>query len=264
MEAVVKKYVVEPSKKQSKTELQKVQQSIDATLKQIDAVENDKDNITFANETHAVEIKKKQLKLLQKRKEAIENSDRIAGKKFRKINLDFLKRTKRQRVKGKLENNDIEFTIKTPLYSFHKLSAYGSEYRFEACEMRVDIKGGKITYFSMYSMRDDHPMAERMSAIYNMKAIPANIIKYGVAAFFNREISLRLRGGFSGLIPTDVKKDIIEANEIFDEVFLVKEAKWQIDIIEKDPLIIGMLDGEAYLVAHFDCTPFEYYAKSEF
>ena len=87
MEAVVKKYVAKPRRKQSKTELQKVQQSIDATSQQIDAVENDKDNITFANEAHAVELKKKQLLLLQKRKEAIENSDKVAGKKFRKINL---------------------------------------------------------------------------------------------------------------------------------------------------------------------------------
>lgn len=262
MEAVVKKYVAR--KKQSKIELQKAQQSIDATLEQIDAVENDKDNITFANETYAVELKKKQLKLLQKRKEAIENSNRVAGKKFRKINLNFLKRTKRQRVKGKIDNKDVEFTVRTPLYSFHKLSKHRSVYTFEACEMRVDIKGGKITYFNMYSIYNGHPMAKQISAIYNTRAIPANLIRYTIATLFDREINLKLKDTFSGLIPTDVKKDIIEANEIFDEVFLVKEAKWQVDIIEKDPLIIGMLDNEAYLVAHFDCTPFEYYAKSEF
>jgi len=264
MEDVVEKFVAKPKEKHRDEELQKIQQVIDVTLQQIYAVEHNEDNIVFANEAQAVEIKRKQLRLLQKRKEAMDTSDKVASKKLRKIDLNFLKKTKKQHVNGKLGNKLVEFTIRTPFFSFHKLSAYSSKYTFETCEIRVDFTGPKVTRLDINSLHDNHPMVEKISAIYNTEAIPANLIRYALAIVLDREVIIRLKDNFSGLIPTEVKKDIIEAEEIFDEIFLVKEANWQVDLIEKDPLIIGILDGEAYLVAHFDCTPFEHYAKSEF
>jgi hypothetical protein len=265
METVVKKYVAKPRRKQSETELNKIQKSIDITLQQITAVENDPDAIMFGNEASAVSLKKKQLEMLQRRKTAIESNDRVAGKKYRKIDLDFLKRTKKRHVVGKLSGNRVELTVKTPLYSFHRLSKYQNKYEFNKCEMRFDVKGGTIGYLYLSSISDDHPIAQRIHAIYKKtKMPPVNIIRWIYGHVADRDIRISMTDKFSGLIPTDVKKECIEAHDMFDDVFLVKEANWQIELIEKDPLIIGILNGEAYLVSHFDCTPFEYYAKSEF
>lgn len=267
METVVKKYVAKPRRKQSETELNKIQKSIDITLQQITAVENDPDAVMFANEEHAVRIKKKQMEMLQRRKTAIESDDKVAGKKYRKINLDFFKRTKRRHVKGKVNGNKVELTIKTPLYSFHRLSRSISQntYEFNKCEMKIDVKGGKVNYLYLSGMADDHPIGERINAIYKTtKMPPVNIIRWAYGNFMERDIRISLADRFSGLIPTDIKKECIEVYDLFDDLFLVKEANWQVELIEEDPLIIGILNGEAYLVSHFDCTPFEHYAKSEF
>ena len=156
-------------------------------------------------------------------------------------------------------------TVKTPLYSFHRLSRYQDTYKFNKCEMRFDVMGGKAGYLYLSSILDDHPIAQRIAEIYKKtKMPPANIIRWIYGNIAGRDIRISLTDNFSGLIPTDVKKECIEAHDMFDDVFLVKEANWQIEFIEKDPLIIGILHGEAYLVSHFDCTPFEHYVKSEF
>jgi hypothetical protein len=265
MDTIVKKFVAKPRTKQSESELQKIQKSIDTTRQLITAVENDPDAIMFGNEASAVSLKKKQLELLQRRKTAIESDDKVAGKKYRKIDLDFFKRTKKRTVEGKLSGNRIKLTVKTPLYSFHRLSRYQEKYEFNKCEMRFDIKGGKVNYLYLSTMSDDHPIAKRIQDIYKTtKRPPLNIIRWIYGNVADRDIRISLTDKFSGLIPTDVKKECIEAHSLFDDVFLVKEANWQIELIEKDPLIIGILHGEAYLVSHFDCTPFEYYVKSEF
>ena len=265
METIVKKYVSKPKTGQSETELQKIQQSIDITQQLITAVENDPDAVMFGNEASAVSIKKRQLVMLEKRKSAIESDDRVAGKKYRKINLDFFKRTKRRHVVGKFRGNKVELTVKTPLYSFHRLSRYQNKYEFNKCDIKIDVKGGKANYVYMSLMADDHPIAKRINAIYkSTKMPPLNIIRWIYGNVMDHEIRIYLTDTFSGLIPADVKKECMEVYEMFDDLFLVKEANWQIELIEKDPLIIGMLHGEAYLISHFDCTPFEHYAKSEF
>ena len=151
------------------------------------------------------------------------------------------------------------------MYSFHRLSRYQEKYEFNQCEMRFDVMGGKIGYFYMSSISDDHPIGQRINDIYKAtKMPPINIIRWVYGNLADRDIRITLTDKFSGLIPTDVKKECIEAYEMFSDVFLVKEANWRIDLIEKDPLIIGILNGEAYLISHFDCTPFEHYVKSEF
>ncbi len=267
METIVKKYVSKPKTKPSQKELEKIEESINITLEQINAVENDKDGIMFTNETRALEIKKKQLQLLQKRKEAMQNSDKVQGKKYRKINLDFFKKTKLQRIEAKRNGNRVKATIKVPMFSYHKLDTYSDRYCFQNSQFRVDIKGGQITYFDISNLNSDHIIYKKINAIYKKSNLPKQILycgRYLVADMLEREIRINATDKFSGLIPTEVKKEIIEAKDIFDEIFLVKEAKWQLEIIEKDPLIIGLLNGEAYLISHFDCTPFEHYVKSEF
>jgi hypothetical protein len=264
METIVKKYVAKPRTKKSETELQQIEDSINATIDQINAVENSKDGITFENENHALDIKKKQLRMLQKRKDAIDSQDRIAGKKFRKINLDFLKRSKLQKIEGKVNGNKRKGTIKVPVFSVHRLSTYSKRYTFEASRFDVDIKGGKVTSFDLCGFHYQNPIYQRMASIYKQNMLLINWPRVAVAAISDREFRVRAKDSFSGLIPKEVKEEVIEAKDLFDDLYLIKEANWQVEMIEKDPLIIGLLDGEAYLVSHFDCTPFEHYVKSEF
>ncbi len=264
MECIIKKFVVRPRKKQNDKELNEVQQSIEATQQQITAVENDHRDMQFTNEKNAIKLKRTQLQLLQKRKEAIESHDRVAGKKFRKINLNFLRKTTRQRIKGRRDGQQIEATVKVPAYSCHQLKYYSSEYSFQECQLGLELTGGRFTNFNVVNTAKAHPISKQYNSIYNTKAFPLNPIRYWIAYMKDREFDISLKDQFSGLIPIEVKKEIVEAYAMFDEVFLVKEANWQIEIIEKDPLIIGFLNNEAYLISHFDCTPFELYAKSEF
>ncbi len=70
---------------------------------------------------------------------------------------------------------------------------------------------------------------------------------------------------FVGIIPAEVKEKIQEAREISEEVYLIKEAQWDVQEIVTDPLIVCISPtGEAYLIGSFDCTPVEYWAKKEF
>ena len=192
METIVKKYVAKPKGKQSVDVISKIQQSIDLTRQQIDAVENEPDDVKFTNEKSAIKLKKTQLKMLQKRKEAIENQDRVSEKKFRKIDLGFLKRTKKQHVKGRLGGMNVEAIVKVPLYSCHKLTNYSQEYTFNGCELRLELTGGKITRFDAYSLSDNHPISEQYSSIYNTKALYLNPVRYYVAYMRDREFNTDL------------------------------------------------------------------------
>lgn len=92
--------------------------------------------------------------------------------------------------------------------------------------------------------------------------------------------NLRYRGGnphsesrimftsvFDGFIPKETKRNLKVAENIFGrQLYIVAEAKnWQgkpIPIV--DPLILGHINNECFLVSQFNCTPVEDYVKREF
>ena len=69
---------------------------------------------------------------------------------------------------------------------------------------------------------------------------------------------------FKGLIPSGVKKEIKEATQYFDQIYILGEAKWCVEnpTPEKDPLVIGILNDSCYLISEFDTTPIEKLAKN--
>lgn len=75
---------------------------------------------------------------------------------------------------------------------------------------------------------------------------------------------------FKGLIPETTKRKIKDAEELFSGdqsrgIFLIKECpNWQEQEITEDPLIVGIIGDQAYLIDQFDCTNLEAYIKAEF
>ncbi len=81
--------------------------------------------------------------------------------------------------------------------------------------------------------------------------------------------TLKMRSKFSGIVPKEYRA-LLSSDKCFDEKVLIAEAtNWAVkDTVVKhppnpDPLIVGIKDDVAYLLAAFDMTVLENYASSE-
>ena len=79
--------------------------------------------------------------------------------------------------------------------------------------------------------------------------------------------SMRLRTYFEGLIPVDVRQQIVETRPHFKHLFVVAEAgKWDLQksapIRRADPLLVGWDAYRLWILASFDTTPIEKYIES--
>lgn len=81
---------------------------------------------------------------------------------------------------------------------------------------------------------------------------------------------LEFESEFNGIIPTETKRKLKTAEEIFeDDLYLIAETKpeeWNTKRrrLVRDPLLVGVYDNKCYLIDHFNCTPMENYIKREF
>lgn len=100
-----------------------------------------------------------------------------------------------------------------------------------------------------------------------------------------RGVTAKLSCGFNGFIPNE-KRALIqcwrncslptgEVIPAFDSLYIIKEAdKWEyvieeqeesiIQLVSRDPLVVGIKGSQAYLLDSFDVTPLEYYVGQEF
>lgn len=70
---------------------------------------------------------------------------------------------------------------------------------------------------------------------------------------------------FHGIIPQATKVKIKEAEPLFDEIAIVaEEHNWAMEEIKTDPLVIGRIGGNAFLIDHFETTKAEDYVLAEF
>ncbi len=75
---------------------------------------------------------------------------------------------------------------------------------------------------------------------------------------------------FNSAVPADVKSEIAKAYKIFGKdlyfVAEIPQEKWKKDDVplDPDPLVVGVIDETAYLIAKFDATPVEDYVSREF
>jgi hypothetical protein len=176
---------------------------------------------------------------------------------YQKIDLSFL--SMRRPVKGKL-------TSFHPVFSAHKYTGSG----FIECVIEVDSYGVDV------SNENFVPSVAVMKHLFKVfipdldeKDIVAG---YGRINYRNRDNSrksIEIETSFKGIIPATTKEKIKKAEETFSDknhgIFLIKECPvWQESEITKDPLIIGVIGDQAYLIDKFDCTALEDYVKAEF
>ena len=261
MEQIVKKYTQIPNDNVDvdlKNKMQQLQTNIDIIFQQIRAVE-EKGNITFSNEKEAINLYKKQLSELDQKKYILQQREKISKKKFKKINIDFMTMTKKREITVERNEKNVVIPLKTPMFSFHQYYHSEEKETFKKCNFRLDLCGKLVTNIKFNFYMTESPLTTKVKETYKN----ANFIKRIIAPF-NSETSIELEDNFLGLIPAEIKKECREAESMFDSIYLVKEANWQIKEVQKDPLIIGFIENEAYLISQFDCTPIEHYAKSEF
>lgn len=100
----------------------------------------------------------------------------------------------------------------------------------------------------------------------------------GISIFEIGKLKIELTSDFNGVLPSDIRQ-LMQSftkfeginSRVFDEVVMIAEAEsWTQDSVityyppNPDPLIVGIKDSVAYLIASFDTTRMEDYVKKEF
>lgn len=104
-----------------------------------------------------------------------------------------------------------------------------------------------------------------------------NTIKYWqtpkeIRSKYEKIGGVSIKSSFHGFIPIDSKEKIKQAQRIFKDIYFVAETKpeeWTvtehvIPRLIRDPLVIGVLDKDCFLIDKFETTPFEGYISKEF
>lgn len=85
----------------------------------------------------------------------------------------------------------------------------------------------------------------------------------GCGSWYDTDIQFAHK--FIGLMPTKTKEKIKEVEKDFSKIYLIKECEsWTSTVVTRDPIIVGMVGEQAYLIDHFDCTDMEKYVKDQF
>lgn len=196
---------------------------------------------------------------------------------YKKINLSFLN------MRNVKKGSDDESYESFPKFTVHKRSMGG----FDPFLLDIYTDFGKPIFFKLCNNKlpdfIDEKLIEAVAGDheqYEGNSDEAEVlIAGGYWAYDNVSCGLRAwrevnnfctySHSFNGFIPQKTKEKIETADKIFGrDLFLIKETKledWTKEIrITKDPLIIGVMNDESYLVDHFNTTPLEDYIKSEF
>lgn len=101
-----------------------------------------------------------------------------------------------------------------------------------------------------------------------------SIVWHGLAAKFENariDISTTYSHSFDGVIPANIKRNILEHKKKFNKIYLIEEAyNWKVQngvsftkIKDPDPLIVGEYGGAYFLLEKFDLTSLEDYISKE-
>lgn len=162
-------------------------------------------------------------------------------------------------------NNDqnVIFTFKTPLFAVYDTS--GAEASISLTFSNPNIDSYKKAPVVAHSIRSSStmplPILQELSA-----AFTTNL---SIRGSFDKSTNVTIRSIFSGIVPTNIKKEINIAQRIFGaQVYLVAPAHWTMSSVNvrstSDPLVIGVLKDKPFLVDSFDCTPIEEYVKQKY
>ena len=172
-----------------------------------------------------------------------------------------------------------------PTFSVHRLTKDSNGFYFADCDIFVSTVGNVRDEFEVSGVElKNLPLhvLKSMTPVFCKRKIPSHKIHDVQGAYWKSDppkISgrswynerTRYTHSFKGLLPSTTKKKIDEClgnfqqkEGIFD-IYLINECTdWQAELLTTDPLIIGIVAEQAYLIDHFDCTDIEAYARKEF
>lgn len=87
---------------------------------------------------------------------------------------------------------------------------------------------------------------------------------------FGYVVTSTLTATFSGVIPADTRQKIAEvrSSEVFSDIRMLAEAEWAYDEVPEplyaDPIVVGIIGEEMWVIDIFDPTPIEEYIAREF
>jgi hypothetical protein len=192
-------------------------------------------------------------------------------KDYKEISLGFLKMGKPGPKTIQLRGEPIKTVV--PLFSIHHIKMnreveWGETASDKIVKYNLSVGVAWVEIF----IRDSTRKIEGYATNPNPK-----ILSQPYSEFLVKEQNLgnrshskyEIRDEFKGIIPEETKDKIKEAHEKcengeLDNIWLIKEAEWNLSKVTEDPLIIGILGNRAYLIDHFDCTDIEKWVKAEF
>lgn len=157
-----------------------------------------------------------------------------------------------------------------PAFSIHRYTGndfIGCEFevsRYGLCIENGNFPIGKIAIKHFLTPFIGKVDMDKISISYNASSLTYELDKR--VSDRNKTISTF----FKGLIPATTKQKVKDAEPIFSgcisaRLFLIKECpSWTEREVTKDPLIVGVIGVQAYLIDAFDCTDLEEYVKKEF
>lgn len=138
------------------------------------------------------------------------------------------------------------------------------------------LPGGILNCFWFGLLADSLTANIIMGGIGFVGSLLSTFCFAGLFFLGDKKITRTFSHKFSGLVPENIR-DIIKTNKFnFDSIYLVEEAhSWDIVHSEKiikpvveprnvDPLIVGVKNDKAWILAKFDVTPLEQLIASEF
>lgn len=105
-------------------------------------------------------------------------------------------------------------------------------------------------------------LTQQYKDVYGALGVLNNMMSFGSA--------FSIRAAFSGLIPAETKEKIREAQSsaVFSDIRLLAETSWKLQETPQpfyaDPIVIGLVDAEMWVIDVFDPTPLEDYIAREF
>ncbi len=210
-------------------------------------------------------------------------SQRIAQQNYRKIDPVFLNMHGNQVCEMEIKHPKATMRIQTPRFAVYNINnpsceifgrLYGNETYFpDLCVMaKVRTPIAPILEDGLIKAVDI-VIAQQQENIHSR---PVEKIKYPEVfsyydSIFRFEIEWMLKSKFVGLLPSSVKETIRKNRRFFmDDMYVIAEAqRWACEVSEpvrlnRDPLLVGVLGDNCYLLDEFNCTPIEDYVRREF
>jgi len=245
---------------------------IEKNKKIIEFIEKEKKEC-FSNEQHVYDDKIDNIKLqnnkLISQKYIITKQVEARAAGYKKIDLSFLS------MKTRPLNSEGSELSHYPAFSVHKYKKTDQKNEFVNCEIEIGSYYLEINYNNFVS---SCVVVENL-----LKSLLKHVKKENFSVGWGKSLryschknngltkrTIKITSHFKGIIPTATKQKIEEATKIFTGnescgIFLVKECPdWETQIVTEDPLIIGVIGDQAYLIDNFDCTNLETYVKTEF